>query len=77
MGEDLITVAERGVLELPFTFRPLDMKQAAAYIVVEVVQEGSEVDGVKWQFPVKGMSFGQLIESDIDCLRVLCLSMLS
>jgi hypothetical protein len=32
------------------------MAQAAAYIVVEVVEEGSPVDGVKWQFPVKGTS---------------------
>ena len=54
MNEELITVPERGVLELPFTFRPLDMVQASAYIVVEVVEEGSKVDGVKWQFPVKG-----------------------
>ena len=54
-------MSERAVLELPFTFRPLDMKHASAYIVVEVVQEGSEVDGVKWQFPVKGSCFGLLI----------------
>ena len=50
-----ISVAERGVLELPFTFKPLNMAHAAAHIVVEVVEEGSPVDGVKWQFPVKGL----------------------
>ena len=49
-----MTVAERGVLELPFTFKPLNMAHASAHIVVEVMEEGSPVDGVKWQFPVKG-----------------------
>ena len=56
MSEEVVTVAERGILELPFTFRPLSMNQAAAFIVIEIQQEGSEVDGLKWQFPIKGKS---------------------
>ncbi|KAL5265854.1 hypothetical protein ACHWQZ_G006507 [Mnemiopsis leidyi] len=54
MSEEVVTVTERGILELPFTFRPLSMNQAAAFIVIEIQQEGSEVDGLKWQFPIKG-----------------------
>ena len=54
MSEEIVTVAERSILELPFTFRPLNMVQAAAFIVIEIQEDGSDVDGVKWQFPIKG-----------------------
>ena len=47
-------VPGRGTLELPFTFRPCNMERASAHILVEITEEGHALDGIKWQFPVKG-----------------------
>ena len=54
ISDEIVTVGAKSVLEIPFSFRPLEMAQACAHVIVEVHQEESPIDGIKWQFPIKG-----------------------
>ena len=66
----MVTVGARGVLEIPFSFRPLEMAQACGHVIVEIHEEGSPIDGIKWQYPIKGeMSIWWLLMGPLEVRR--------
>ena len=53
MRDNKILIASDTPVEIPFSFRPVDMKQKDAYIIIKILDD-AELAGIKWQFPLKG-----------------------